>query len=200
MLETLLGGFSGPGALFMFAITAALAFGLAVAIERAWLFWVRWRIDEGALLSAVAQGDLASARAEAANHPVEGLVRAGADAPGPEAAWDAMSAKAALIEARVVHRVPYLAAVGNISTMLGLLGTVYGLIIAFTGLSDASAVERATRLSDGIATAMATTAWGLMVGIPALAVHAWFDGKAQRILALCEAVAAYVAASRREGA
>ncbi|MDP6935093.1 MAG: MotA/TolQ/ExbB proton channel family protein, partial [Myxococcota bacterium] len=78
-----------------------------------------------------------------------------------------------------------------------LLGTVYGLILAFSALGDASAVERAARLSEGIATAMATTAWGLLVGIPALAVHAVLEGKAGRLLSICEAAASLVAASRR---
>ena len=95
------------------------------------------------------------------------------------------------------ERVPYLATVGNVATMLGLLGTVYGLILAFTGLGDASAVERAQKLSEGIATAMSTTAFGLLVGIPALALHAFLDGRATRILRFCESVAARVATTRR---
>ena len=80
--------------------------------------------------------------------------------------------------------------------MLGLLGTVYGLIVAFQGLGDASAVERATRLSDGIATAMATTAYGLLVGIPALAAHAFLEGRVQQLLAFSEAAASAVAVHR----
>ena len=108
-----------------------------------------------------------------------------------------MTAEAALLERDVRQRVHWLAAVGNVATMLGLLGTVYGLILAFSGLGDASAVERASRLSEGIATAMATTAYGLLVGIPALAAHALVEGRAARILGFCEAVAACVAALRR---
>lgn len=198
MVQTLLGGFSGPGALFMYTITAVLAFGLAIAIERTWVFWIRWRIDQDAVLKQVAQGDLAGAAQAAGGHPVAALLKAGEGAHDADAAWDAMSGQAALIETRVRQRVPYLATIGNISTMLGLLGTVYGLIIAFTGLADASAVERASRLSEGIATAMATTAWGLMVGIPALAAHAWVDGKATRILSWCEAVASQLAFTKRQ--
>ena len=108
-----------------------------------------------------------------------------------------MGAQAALVEGKVRARVDYLATIGNISTMLGLLGTVYGLILAFSGLGDASAAERTARLSEGIATAMATTAWGLLVGIPALGFHAIIAGKAARILSFCEAVAGELAAARR---
>ena len=110
-----------------------------------------------------------------------------------------MGAAAARVQVLVSQRVPYLATVGNIATMLGLLGTVYG-DRRIQGLGDASAVERATRLSDGIATAMATTAYGLLVGIPTLAAHAFLDGRVQQ-LAFSEAAASAVAVHRaRSGA
>ena len=166
MFDALLEAFSGPGAAFMYAITAVLALGLAVVIERGWFFWLKWRLDQAAVLQQVRTGDLEGAAQATANHPVGELVSAGKDASA-DAAWDAMSGKAALVEAQVRTRVPYLATIGNIATMLGLLGTVYGLILAFSALGDASAGERAVRLSEGISTAMATTAYGLMVGIPA---------------------------------
>ena len=197
MLETMINAFSGPGSAFMYAITAILAFGMAIAVERVWLFWVRWRVDGDAMLARLTAGDVAEAVKLAGDSPPGRVLRAGADAPDVDRAWDAMGAEAALVEATVRQRVPYLATVGNISTMLGLLGTVYGLILAFTALGDASAAERAARLSEGIATAMSTTAWGLLVGIPALAVHALLEGKAARLLALCEATAARLASLKR---
>ena len=196
MIQALLDGFTGPGMAFMYAITAVLAFGLAVALERTWVLWLRWRVDRAAVLAAVEAGEVDRARKLTAAHPIGPLVAAGAAREG-DAAWDAMGAQAALIEAGVRQRIPYLAAVGNIATMLGLLGTVYGLIYAFSGINDASSVERTARLSAGIAAAMSTTAWGLLVGIPALAVHALIDGKASQLLAWCEAVASQVAAARR---
>ena len=181
----------------MYAITAVMAFGLAVALERCFVLLLRWRADPAAVLSKVAAGDLDGAVAAAGAHPAGRLITAGKDATDAEGAWDAMGAEAALVDAAARSRVPYLAAVGNIATMLGLLGTVYGLMLAFEGLGDASAVERAGRLSDGIATAMSTTAYGLLVGIPALGAHALLDGRVGKILALCEAAAARVASLKR---
>jgi biopolymer transport protein ExbB len=108
-----------------------------------------------------------------------------------------MGAAMAEAEERVGARVPYLAAIGNIATMLGLLGTVYGLIIAFSALGDTGAGERAVRLSEGISTAMATTAYGLLVGIPSLAAHAWLDARARRLLAAIEATAGRLASRLR---
>ena len=181
----------------MYTITAVLALGLAVTLERSWLLWVKWRVDTPALLARIATGDVTEAIALAGACPLAGMMKAGNEAKSADAAWDAMSAEAAMIEAQVRHRLPWLAMVGNVATMLGLLGTVYGLILAFSSLSDASSVERATRLSTGIATAMATTAWGLLVGIPALAAHAIIDGKANQTLSHFEAVASRLAAQRR---
>jgi biopolymer transport protein ExbB len=181
VLDTLLAAFSEAGAPFMYAITAALAFGLAVLLERVWIFWLVWTLDSTALLDLLDAGDIAGAGKLSEVHPACRLVRAGAGAADAEAAWSAMATESPLVEADIQQRVPYLATVGNISTMIGLLGTVYGLIIAFAGLSDTSALEVQSQLNEGIATAMATTAWGLIVGIPALA--------------LCEAAAARVAQS-----
>ena len=193
MLDTLIDAFSGAGAPFMYAITAALAFGLAILIERSWIFWFKWRLQASRLLQTLETGDLTKAGEMNPGHPACRLIRAGSGAADAETAWTAMGTEAPLVESDIQQRVPYLATVGNLSTMLGLLGTVYGLIIAFSGLSDTSAVETQTQLNEGIATAMATTAWGLIVGIPALALHSVLESKAARLRALCEAAAAQVA-------
>lgn len=194
MLSSLLTAFQGPGAGFMYALTAVMAFGLAVLLERTWLLVFRWSVDEDAILEALTN-DPEAGIASLGSHPSARILRAGLAAPA-DAVWDAMGAAAARVQVVISKRVPYLATVGNIATMLGLLGTVYGLIVAFQGLGDASAVERATRLSDGIATAMATTAYGLLVGIPALAAHAFLDGRVQQLLAFSEAAASAVAVHR----
>jgi biopolymer transport protein ExbB/TolQ len=196
VLSSLLAAFEGPGAGFMYTLTAVMAFGLAVLLERGYLLLIRWHIPEDELLQKIAS-DPQAATAALANHPSGAVVKAGLAAP-QAAVWDAMGAAAARVEVRVSQRVPYLATVGNIATMLGLLGTVYGLIVAFQGLGDASTVERAARLSEGIATAMATTAYGLLVGIPALAAHAFLDARVRQILSFTEAAAAALAVHRAQ--
>ena len=197
MQEALTEAFIGPASGFMYAITAVLALALAVTLERVYLLWGVWRLDVGAVTAAVASGDYSGAAQAAGKHPAARLIAAGGGAAEAEAAWDAMGAESALVESEVRARVSYLAAAGNVATMLGLLGTVYGLIYAFSGLDSASAVERTARLSEGIGAAMVTTAWGLIVGIPALAAHAAVEGRVARVLAECEALAARVALSLR---
>ncbi len=197
MIPYLLDAFTGPGAAFMWTITAVLAFGLAVLIERCWALFVRNRYDAAVVRKAVEAGDPEAAVTAAGQSELAHVLRAGRDAKGPEAAWDAMGAAAVEAEEALQGRVAYLATIGNVATMLGLLGTVYGLILAFGALGDTSAGERAVRLSDGISTAMATTAYGLLVGIPALAAHAWLDARARAALATIEASAGRLVAQLR---
>jgi biopolymer transport protein ExbB len=197
MIPYLLDAFTGPGAAFMWTITAVLAFGIAVLLERCWVLLIRNRPDLGSVRAALARGEPGAALSAAGQTPLARVLQAGLDAGGAEAAWDAMGAAAVEAEEELHGRVGYLATIGNIATMLGLLGTVYGLILAFSALGDSSAGERAVRLSDGISTAMATTAFGLLVGIPALAAHAWLDRRAHAAMAAVEASAGQLAARLR---
>ncbi|MFH1470045.1 MAG: MotA/TolQ/ExbB proton channel family protein [Pseudomonadota bacterium] len=197
MLAYLLDAFSGPGAVFMWAITALLAFGLAVLVERCWVLFRQNGRGRATVAAAIARRAFREAAQTAGNAHLGRVLQAGLEAGGAEAAWDAMGAAAAEAEEGLQGRIPYLATVGNIATMLGLLGTVYGLILAFGALGDTSSGERAVRLTQGISTAMATTAWGLLVGIPALAVHAWLDARARALLAAIEAAAGRLGASLR---
>lgn len=69
-------------------------------------------------------------------------------------------------------RTPYVALLSNIATLLGLLGTIMGLIEAFTAVANANPAEKADLLSASISVAMNTTAFGLMAAIPLLLLHA----------------------------
>ena len=73
---------------------------------------------------------------------------------------------------RLEKRTPYVALLSNIATLLGLLGTIMGLIEAFTAVANANPAEKADLLSASISVAMNTTAFGLMSAIPLLLFHA----------------------------
>ncbi|UCB54819.1 MAG: MotA/TolQ/ExbB proton channel family protein [Thiotrichales bacterium] len=79
-------------------------------------------------------------------------------------------------------RTPYVALFSNIATLLGLLGTIMGLIEAFTAVANADPAEKADLLSASISVAMNTTAFGLMVAIPLLIVHANLTSKTSEIV------------------
>ena len=188
MLDYLLNAFSGSGYAFMWAITAVMAFALAVLIEKSFLFLVKWKTPSQEILSLIQSKDFAQASALAG--PIAGpVLENGQQEDSPEMAWEAMGAAAIQAEAQVRKRIPLLATAGNVATMLGLLGTVYGLTVAFSSLGEAG--QSATdQLSQGISMAMATTAFGLCVAIPCVAAHAWLEARADTLLLQTESLAA----------
>ncbi len=79
-------------------------------------------------------------------------------------------------------RTGYLAMLGNLATLAGLLGTITGLIKSFAGVAGVDPSQKATLLSKGISEAMNCTAFGLLTGIIGLAAFAWLNGKTQNAL------------------
>ena len=83
---------------------------------------------------------------------------------------------------RLEKRTAYLATLANIATLLGLLGTIMGLIAAFTAVANADPSEKASLLSASISVAMNTTAFGLIAAIPLLLSHALLQTKTTEIV------------------
>jgi biopolymer transport protein ExbB/TolQ len=83
---------------------------------------------------------------------------------------------------KLEKRTGYLAMLGNLATLAGLLGTITGLIKSFAGVAGVDPSQKATLLSKGISEAMNCTAFGLTTGIIGLAAFAWLNGKTQNAL------------------
>jgi biopolymer transport protein ExbB/TolQ/biopolymer transport protein ExbD len=83
---------------------------------------------------------------------------------------------------RLEKRTGYLALLGNIATLAGLLGTIVGLIHSFAGVATTGGADRATLLARGISEAMNCTAFGLLVGVAALVAYSMLNGRTQRLL------------------
>jgi biopolymer transport protein ExbB len=83
-------------------------------------------------------------------------------------------------------RTHYLATFANLATLLGLLGTVNGLIHAFTAVGTANPAEKATLLAASISEAMNCTAFGLMVAVPLLFVHSFLQSKTSQLVSSLE--------------
>ena len=196
MIRYLLDAFSGPAAPFMYALLGVLAFAIAVFVERAWTL-AKCKVDAEEVVTRVRASLAAGTAPGMGETPLESVVAAGLAVADPEVGWEAMQAAAVDAEQRVRRRIPYLATVASIATMVGLFGTVYGLIQAFGTMGDVAAAERAARLSQGSSTAMASTAFGLFVAIPALAGHSFLEGQARALLATIEATAGKVHVLRR---
>ena len=112
------------------------------------------------------------------------VIRAGLvelDAGWP-AAEKAMEETLADQSAQLMRKVEYLSVIGNIAPMLGLLGTVTGMITAFQTVAETQGVARAADLATGIYEALVTTVEGLLVAIPALAVFAIFRSRVEQLI------------------
>jgi biopolymer transport protein ExbB len=81
----------------------------------------------------------------------------------------------------ISKRIPMIAALANIATLLGLLGTIFGMIEAFAAVASVSADQRSTALAKGIAIAINTTGFGLLIAIPFLSAHIFISSLAKKI-------------------
>jgi biopolymer transport protein ExbB len=98
------------------------------------------------------------------------------------------------VAANLNNRVIYLADIGMIAPLLGLLGTVFGIIHSFGALGADIGSARYVALSRGISEALVNTAAGLAIGIPAMIFYAFFRGRAQKLISELEAASTHVLA------
>lgn len=184
-------GFFQSGGLFMYPIMMILALGLAIAVERyIYLSLARtsnqrvWKklmplLQEGNLQQAMSVVD--KSKTAISRILSYGLSRAYKSRRRDDVE---IAMEEGLMEAvpNLEKRTPYLATFANIATLLGLLGTIIGLIQAFTAVSNANPAEKADMLSASISVAMNTTAFGLMVAIPLLLVYAVLQTKTTQLV------------------
>ena len=190
VLYTLVEFFTTGGA-FMYPILIVFAVGLAIAIERyitlTGVTRRNRRIWEQ-VQPLLDQGQFDEAR-EVTNDDqstISQVLSMGLSLQGAvhrrEDIEIAMEESMMGIVPRLEKRTPYVALASSIATLLGLLGTIMGLIQAFTAVANANPAEKADLLSASISVAMNTTAFGLMVAIPLLVVHAVLTSKTGDII------------------
>ena len=179
------------GGVFTLPILMVSIAALALILERVYTLWLRYRLDEEGfvkgLMHALDEQDFAGAIEECAraeNNPLSRVLRAGllkvhrSDKEIERAMEEEMLRTAPTIR----KRIGYLATLGNVATLLGLLGTIFGLIQAFEGVSMADPATKQEILARGISVAMLTTAFGLIVAIPCLLSHAFLQSKAIQMI------------------
>jgi len=175
----------GPG---MHFILICLGFTLAVLIDRVIVLYFKTSIDKDAFLRGlkplIYAGDLDKAIAYCAQQkkvPLVSVIKAGLiNVPKGEEDVQAAMDEATLRESpRIERRTGYLAMLGNVATLLGLLGTIIGLIHAFGAVANANPADKATILANSISEAMNCTAFGLLTGIIALVMYSVLQGRTQ---------------------
>ena len=95
---------------------------------------------------------------------------------------DALEASILEVVPMIEKRLSYLALCANLSTLLGLLGTIQGLIQSFAAVANAEASQKAQLLAEGIAVAMNTTALGLVSAISLMVVHSFLMSRGEKMI------------------
>jgi biopolymer transport protein ExbB/TolQ len=189
-MDTLIRFFQEGGA-FMYPIAVVLVIGLAIAVER-WLVLTNAKSSNrqafDRILPLLQKKDYAGVvnLGRSLDAPIARIIASGIArmAQSPRRDDIELAMEEGVMEAmpRLEKRTAYLATLANISTLLGLLGTIIGLIQAFTAVASADPAEKAALLSSSIAVAMNTTAFGLVAAIPLLLIHSMLQSKTTEII------------------
>ncbi len=184
-------GFFSTGGIFMYPILLVFAVGTAIAVERYITLTLVTHKNQNVwsnIQPLLAKGDFDKARALTTDDEstISRLLGMGLALQGAvrrrEDVEIAMEEGMMEIIPQLEKRTPYVALSSNIATLLGLLGTIMGLISAFTAVANANPAEKADLLSASISVAMNTTAFGLMVAIPLMVTHALLATKTNQIV------------------
>ena len=179
------------GGIWMIFIALAFAISVAFTLERFVRLFIQYNVDGASFMFEIQKYILANdldgairvcnsaPKAALAKVLKAGLQRASRDDSQIQNAIDAASLE---VIPRLERRIPYLALIANIATLLGLLGTITGLIKAFAAVSMADPAQRQAILSAGISEAMNATAFGLVTAIFTMIAHSVLSNRATKIL------------------
>lgn len=187
--------FFQDGGFFIYPIAVVLLIGIAITVER-WRFLNREKarnlkaFDDFLPLLRTDDHDKMTLFTRDNDAPVSRMIGCGLDmmrvtkqrADVEQAMSEGMMEAVPQLE----QRTGYLSVLANVATLLGLLGTIIGLIAAFTAVANADPAEKSKLLSMSISVAMNTTAFGLIAAIPLLVFHAILTNKTNSIIASIE--------------
>ena len=174
----------------MYVILMVLITGFAIMIERGIYVLVKNKIDTTAFVNRVldfVQRDNTRSAIEfcsVSNAVLPRITRAGLEEAGksPAEIQNAFEVAAMAEIPKLEKRTQYLSTIANISTLLGLLGTIFGLITSFEAVATADASMKASLLSGGISQAMNTTAFGLIAAIPCMIGYSIIQEKTNELI------------------
>ena len=178
------------GGPFMYVILIVLITGFAIMIERGIYVLIKNKIDTTAFVNRVldfVQRDNTRSAIEfcsVSNAVLPRITRAGLEEAGksPAEIQNAFELAAMAEIPKLEKRTQYLSTIANISTLLGLLGTIFGLITSFEAVATADASMKASLLSGGISQAMNTTAFGLIAAIPCMIGYSIIQEKTNQLI------------------
>ena len=191
MLQTIATQFNAGGP-FMWAILMILAIAIAVVLERTIYYFILCNSDSGRLVYTISKAlsenriqdtlvQLKKRKTPLHRLLVTAMERYGDGAPISQIEEGVEEVSIKEIP-RITGRINYLSLIANIATLVGLLGTIAGLQTSFSSLAATEATQKVTMLASGIAQAMNTTAFGLIVAVPCMAMFTLLSNKKQALL------------------
>lgn len=183
--------FFQDGGTFMYPIAIILVVGMSISIERLMSIASAKRKNRDAfeqMLPMIQRKDFKAALNYASQNDSDiasiygaGIARMPSSSKREEIEY---AMEEGLMESipKLEKRTAYIATLANIATLMGLLGTIIGLIAAFTAVATAAPSEKATLLSQSISVAMNTTAFGLISAIPLLLAHTVLQSRTSEII------------------
>ncbi len=174
---------------FMWAIALLLIIAGALGIERGVALFMNYHVKNkffSKVKSMVKDGRIREAYNSCltTSHPLSKVIAAvlyNAN-KGQGAIESASDIEIQKVLPGIQARTSYINMIGNVSTLIGLLGTIFGLVKSFSSLGAASGADKAAMLASGISQAMNTTAFGLIVAIPCIIMYTVLSSKEDRIL------------------
>ena len=179
----------GGFATFLIAIT--MAFSVAFILERFYRLFMQLNINGSSFMFEIQKYILANDLDGALrvcngtkNAALPRVIKAGLmrASRSEEQIQNALDAASLEVIPQLEKNLPFLALIANIATLLGLLGTISGLIRSFASIANADPAQRQALLSAGISEAMYATAFGLVVAIATMVAHSILSSKASRIV------------------
>jgi biopolymer transport protein ExbB len=190
---TQLGTFFVAGGFWMYPILLVQIVSMALIFERYYALYLKRSLNARDIVDHM-EKDLKSAQFEqvvskthrSGNDALTALTKVGVQSTIDHSGREELQHKMdeILIEesGRVDSRLGFISMLANVATLLGLLGTIVGLIKSFSGIANAGAAEKARLLAEGVGEAMSATAYGLIVAVPALIAFAILQNRANTLV------------------
>jgi biopolymer transport protein ExbB/TolQ len=190
---TQLGTFFVAGGFWMYPILLVQIVSMALIFERYYALYLKRSLNARDIVDHM-EKDLKSAQFEqvvakthrSGNDALTALTKVGVQSTIDHSGREELQHKMdeILIEesGRVDSRLGFISMLANVATLLGLLGTIVGLIKSFSGIANAGAAEKARLLAEGVGEAMSATAYGLIVAVPALIAFAVLQNRANTLV------------------
>jgi biopolymer transport protein ExbB/TolQ len=182
-------GFTSAGSSIMWVIMLVLAGIVAIVIERVWFLYFKCGSKSANFMASIQKylkaGDFDKALkyAQSLDTPLAKGVASVLEnrKQGRKQVQKAVDEVFLTETPRITRLLPLLNTLSNLATLLGLTGTIYGLMLAFESVANVPAAQRAQALASGISVAMTTTLFGLIVAVPTLLLHGVMSGRADKI-------------------